>query len=364
MSSSTEKSVDFGTVGLLAAYQYEDATLDYLYKIDETRPQIGVESGVFRQKRHGFVSILKINTPTYSTLLQTAQVDVSYRYDDVSNVPEEIVYRNPEFSNDDIANNNWNHSTVKFSAHLNGNHEISEFTTFLNYGTNIKFPTLFQQLSVPGIADPNTPGVNTNLNPEKNRSLEVGLELKREFANPDKMDGWLLSGTYFQNYYENKFITYTKPGIPVSFYENVPIADIYGFEARVAGYFLNKKVTFEFAISDYTVSDPAAFPFKYDFKYIANLFIDHAGYSFQLHWFREGEQVGLILDNDNPESARQGLVLPEYQNMDIHFGKTFEVWRRKLFANFTVRNILNTEFDLAGVAIRDRRFYLSLGFEY
>jgi outer membrane receptor protein involved in Fe transport len=362
---NVEKNFDFGKFDLLAAYQYEIADLDYSDKINPSaEPQPGVESGLFKQIRHGFVSILKIQTPTTASSMQTANLDISYRYDDVSNTSEKVVFRDPEFVEDNIANNNWSHSTVKFSAHLSGNHEISEYTTFLNYGTNIKFPTLFQQLSVPGVADPTTPGVNTNLNPEKNRSLEIGLELKREFANPGNMDGWLLSGTYFKNYYENKFRTYTKPGIPVSFYENVPTADISGFEGRVAGYFLRNKLTLEFAISDYSISDKAAFPFKYDSKLIANILIDHAGYSFQVHWFYESEQIGLIIDNDDPEYVRQGLVLPEYQNLDIHFGKIFEVWQFKLFANFTVRNLLNTEFDLAGIAIRDRRFYISLGFEY
>ncbi len=360
-----EKYFNFGTIDLLAAYQYENSGLDYSDKISTaTESQPGVESGIFQQIRHGFVSILKIKTPTYSSFMQTADLDISYRYDDVANNSDNVVFRDPEFADDNIANNAWSHSTVKFSAHLNGNHEISEYTTFINYGTNIKFPTLFQQLSVPGVADPSTPGISTNLNPEKNRSLEVGFELKREFANPGNMDGWLLSGTYFENYYENKFRTYTKPGIPVSFYENVPTADISGFEGRIVGYFLHKKLTFEFAVSDYSISDKAAFPFKYDTKLIANMLVDHAGYSFQIHWFYESEQIGLIIDNDDPEFVRLGLELPAYQNLDIHLGKTFEVWKFKLFTNFTVRNLLNTEFDLAGIAIRDRRFYLSFGFEY
>ena len=362
---NVEKGFDFGMFDILAAYQYEIADLDYSDEISPTaEPQPGVESGLFNQERHGIVSILKIATPTSSSSSQTASFDVSYRYDKVANKSDNVVFRDPEFADDNIANNSWSYSTVKFSAHLTGNHRISEYTTYINYGTNVKFPTLFQQLSVPVIADPRTPGVNTNLNPEKNRSLEIGLELKREFANPGNVDGWRLSGTYFKNYYENKFRTYTRPGIPVAFYENVPTADISGFEGLVAGYFLRKKLTLEFAVSSYDISDLAAFPFKYDSKLIANLIIDHAGYSFQVHWFKESEQVGLLLDYDDTEFARQGLILPEYSNIDLHFGKIFEIWQFKLFGNFTVRNLLDTEFDLAGIAIRDRRFYVSIGFEY
>jgi len=366
-----EKKFDIGNINILAAYQNEIARFDYSDKINQSAiPQPGIESGLFKQQRHGFVSIIKIGEKKYnnfisdSTLFHTAALDISYRYDDVANNSENVIFRDPEYADANIANKSWNHPTVKFSAHLNGINQISEYNAFISYGTNIKFPTLLQQLSVPVVADPGTPGLNTNLDPEKNRSFEIGLELKHEFANLSNIDGWLISGTYFTNYYENKFRTYTKPGIPVSFYENVPIADISGFEGRMAGYFFRKKITLEFGISEYSISDKAAFPFKYESKLIANMYIDHAGYSFQLHGFQEGEQIGLLIDNDDPEYVRRGLVLPEYKNIDVHLGKTFEIWQLKLFTNFTVRNVFNTEFNLAGIAIRDRRFYISLGFEY
>jgi hypothetical protein len=357
-----EKAFKLNPVSFMIAYQYEDAGLDYSdFKDPVIIPDPGVKSGYFTQKRNGLVSIIKIHTPTGSHLLQKADFDISYRYDNVLNRSERVVFHDPDFSDRNIANNDWGFSTVKLSAHLSGNHTIAKYSTFLNYGTNIKFPTLFQQLSTPAVADPNIPGVNANLDPEKNRSLEIGVEMVREFENPGNMDGWQLAATYFQNYYENKFRSYTLPGIPVSFYENVPTADISGFEGQVAGYFFRKKLTVEFAFSDYSISDKASFPFKYDTKFVANLFIDHAGYSFQLHWFKESEQIGLILDRSG---AFVGLPLPAYQNMDIHIGKNFELWDVKLFTNFTVRNLFDDDTQLEGIAIRDRRFYLSLGFEY
>jgi hypothetical protein len=357
-----EKGFRVDPVTLMIAYQHETAGLDYLDLKDpviESDP--GVKSGYFNQKRHGIVSIVKIHTPTGSDLLQKADFDISYRYDQVINKPDRIEYYNPEFSDPGLASNDWGYSTVKLSAYLSGNHTIAKYSTFMNYGTNIKFPTLFQQLSTPVVANPNVPGLSANLDPEKNRSIEIGVELVREFAYESNMDGWRISATYFQNYYENKFRSYTLPGIPVSFYENVATADISGFEGLVAGYFLQKKVTVEFAFSDYSISDKASFPFKYDTKLVSNLFIEHAGYSFQIHWFKESDQIGLILDR-NGEFV--GLPIPGYQNVDVHLGKEFEMWEAKLFANFSGRNLFDDDTELEGIAIRDRRFYLTLGIEY
>ena len=356
------KAFELFPLSVHMAYQFEDARLDYTdIRYTSAPANSGIESGNFNQLRHGIVSIFKLHTPTGSEYLQVADFDVSGRYDKVTNRGQDLVFRNPEEADPEIANNDWDQTTVKFSAHVSGNHTISKFTTFLNYGTNIKFPTLFQQLSTPAIADPNIPGANTNLNPEKNRSLELGIEFLREPDDLGNMDGWQVSATYFKNFYENKIRTYQVPGVPVSFYDNVPTADISGFEATVKGYFLRKKLAVELGYSDYNISDLAAFPFKYDHKIIANLFIDHAGYSMQIHWFKEGEQIGLILDRSG---SFTGLPLPAYNNVDIHLGKIFELPYFKLFLNFSGRNLIDAAIDLQGVSIRDRRYYVSMGIEY
>jgi len=358
-----EKNVALNAVSVLLALQYENAEVDYS-EINQAQI-LGIESGLFKSGRTGFVSILKIHTPTGSPLMQTADFDISYRYDQVKNQTNNITYRNPIQSGDPLIDNNWGAGTIKFSAHLSGNHTIAKYTTFINYGTNIKFPTLFQQLSTPAVSDPQ-PGVTTNLNPEKNRSLDLGFEMIRDVGDIGAVSGWSFALTYFTNYYENKFRTYRIPGVPISFYENVATADIFGFETKIRGYFFKKKLTMEFAASDYSISDKAAFPFKSDTKLVANMFIDHAGYSFQLHWFKENEQIGLIRDRTSiiPEEYYKFLTLPAYQNVDIHLGKTFEIYKFRLLTNFSVRNLFDKSTELEGITIRDRRFYVSVGVEY
>ena len=71
------------------------------------------------------------------------------------------------------------------------------FTSYINYGTNVKFPTLFQQISSPEsitsvVARP-------NLNPEKNTALELGVELTGNTPHLANIYGYQISASLFRN---------------------------------------------------------------------------------------------------------------------------------------------------------------------
>ncbi len=355
-----EKTLRFSPFTWLMAYQYENAKMIFS-DIRDPAVTVGIESAVFHSRKHGFVSILKLHTPTGSDVFQVADLDFSYRYDLVDNKPEDLKYRGPGEEFNPIKATRWDRSTLKFAANLAGLHRLYRFTGYFNYGTNIKFPTLYQQLSIPQVFDPDSPGNFAALNPEQNRGLDIGLDILRETDRSTSLFGWQIQANYFMNFYENKFRMYQIPGLPITFYDNVATADIKGFEGRLTGYFFMKKVAVEFGLSDYSISDKSAFPFKYDSKLIANLFIDHAGFSFQVHWFKEGEQIALIRDRSG---EFVGLILPGYQNFDIHLSKIIELYGFKLLTNFSARNVLDDDTELEGIAIRDRRFYLTFGVEY
>jgi hypothetical protein len=98
--------------------------------------------------------------------------------------------------------------------------------------------------------------------------------------------------------------------------------------------------------------------------------IDHTGYSFQLHWFNEGEQEGNVRRQgaDLTQITRNdfdAILLPGYSNLDLHLSKTFEIGKLKLFCNASGRNLLNSDsIVLQGLALRDRRYYVTLGAQY
>ncbi|MFQ5753506.1 MAG: TonB-dependent receptor domain-containing protein, partial [bacterium] len=266
-------------------------------------------------------------------------------------------------------NNSWNETVFKFSVGLTGYRDYLSFNSYLNFGTNVKFPTLFQQISSP--LRLTSERFQPNLNPEKSRSVEIGFSVTKEFRGRPALYGWGISGIFFQNHYDNKFRLSATPGVPVNFYDNVQNARISGFETKSSLYLYRKKLTLQYALAKYNISEKAAFPFKSDIKHTFDILVDHAGYSFQIHWFKEGEQVGwlrLTSSGTIPEPSFTGfgeITLPDYSNLDVHLSKKFGIGKLKLFLNFSGRNLLNSEdVILEGLAIRDRRFYVTMGAQY
>jgi len=295
----------------------------------------------------------------------TMDFNLSVRYDHVKDTQSNPVFRQQN-NNAQIGDslgyfteNVWDEATVKFSTFLSGGQNDFAVNAFMNFGTNVKFPTLLQQISTPNVFAPaeNQP----NLNPEKNTGIEVGAVFLRETRKDMGIYGWQFSANFFRNSYQNKIRVYYSPGLPVAVYDNVKAAQISGLEAKPAVFFLRKKVTVEAGFARYFFSEKATFPFKYDWKQTLNFVIDHAGYSLQIFAFRESEQVGLIRNYGGGFSS---VDLPGFTNMDIHLSKMFELRKLKLIFNISLRNILHDEFELEGLALRDRRYYITVGAQY
>ena len=360
------KSIDLMSNKLLMAYQFENNKLDYQEDINYSDYQpVGISSAFFTGKKHGFVSIFKFDIPTESNKLQKASLDISYRYDNVKNCQSDVVERNKYYELDyypgKLLEKTWDASTVKLSNHISGNLKYFGFKVFISAGNNVKFPTLFQQISSPSTIDTSDKTITTNLNPEKNRSMEIGIDLIKETIGIPSIDGWQFSVNYFKNYYENKFRTYYVPDIPIAFFDNVQNANISGIESKILFYLFRQKMNLELGVSRYFLSEKAAFPLKSDLKYVINISIDHAGFSLKLHLFKESEQIGWFRDLNGKMVE---IDLPGYSNFDIHLNKHFNFYNLKYFVNFSARNVLDEKTELNGIAIRDRRFYISFGLKY
>ena len=368
LNLNIEKKLDLSELDIFFAYQYERGELDFEDNRDITSTRnIGIESGLFLRNKHGFASIFKFHVPTNSTFLKLADLDLSYRYDHVNNDQENIRIRpgiqpiNINFDPENAGNNDWSESTLKFSSQLLAENRFFRINGYMNFGSNVKFPTLFQQISSPTSTGFYTQANEPNLNPEKNRSLEVGTNLIQEMNDQSSINGWQLDFNFFKNYYDNKFRTYYSPGIPIAFYDNVHNADISGIESTAKLFMVERKITFDMGISKYFISEKAAFPFKSDFKYVINLFVDHAGYSFRAHGFYENEQTAWIR---NTKNQFWEVALPGYSNLDLHLNKTIELMRLKVFLNLSARNIFDNDTMLEGIAIRDRRYFITFGIQY
>jgi outer membrane receptor protein involved in Fe transport len=361
---NAEKGCKVGRVNLLFGYQLEQALLNFA---DERRyvwgSDVGLESAQFERWHHGFVSIAKIRGKVDSQFLQSIELDGSIRYDWLKDRQSDATIRNSADDEESIGifgENEWNETMFKFAINLSGYRHDLTVDGYISFGYNTKFPTLFQQISSPSMFEEGA--TTTILSPEKNRNVELSVSVAKDLRDLKNIYGWKISGNFFQNIYDDKFRTSMVPGIPVMFYDNVPDARISGFEGKTSVFLFRKKMTVELGISKYFISEKAAFPFKSDYKHTANFIVEHAGYSLQIHLFKEGEQVGWIRDTSGGFAE---ISLPVYTNMDFHLSKTFSIGKLKFFANASGRNLLKDEdVMLLGLAIRDRRYYVTVGTQY
>ncbi len=352
---------------LLFGYQFQDTNLDYLNnRIGASFQTQGLRSADFQRRHHGFVTIAKYNGETGSDFLRNISVEVSLRHDRVSDKQSNLIFyeqsnENQPGDSGEIYNlNRWHDTMFKFGILLDGYRRDLTFNTFLNFGRNTKFPTLFQQIN----SDDYVRGVSIqpNLSPEKSNSFELSAAVTKDVSGKTSIDGVEISANLFQVYYDNKFRKISSIILGLERFDNVQNARISGIESKSSVFLLKKKVTFEIGFSRYYISEKTAFPFKSDIKQTLSLSIDHVGYSFQIFWFREGEQE-VIFRQENVLPVK--VTLPDYMNMDIHLSKTFKMGNFKLFANASGRNLLkDDDVDLLGLTIRDRRFYVTIGAQY
>ena len=358
-----QKSSVSEVLDLYAAYQFELQNLAYAdIRGVAAAGQPGLQSADFQRKQHGVAAVLKWHFDTGSPAIETADFDVSFRHDTVEDIQEDGLLRlGATDSSSLFESRNWESNTLNFSAFLEGGQDDFEFSGYMNYGTNVKFPSLLQQISLPVLLTAST-DIDTDgeLKQEENRSLEVGLDFLWDTRDITGVYGIAASANYFRNTYKNKFRTFLTPGIPVAFYDNVASASIAGFEIQTSLFLWRKKLNVLGGWSFYDISARAAFPFKFDTKQVVKLNFDHAGYGLQLTWFKEGEQIGWIRGLDNTFSE---VTLNGVSDMDFYFGKFFDIYRFRVFLNLSVRNILNDETSLSGITLRDRRYYATMAFQ-
>ena len=346
---------------LLVAYQFENSKLDYKDERNIMREnKFGIESAIFNRQKHGVASIIKLHVPTESNFWKTTDLNLSYRVDNAQNSYENILFRGDrdlaeQYILPDVSDKNWKQSMYKLSSYLIGSNKFFNINTFMNYGTNYKLPTMFQQISSP--ANYSNSAQQLELLPETNKSIEIGVDLTKINHN-DFINGYQLTTNYFRNSYNNKIRTYHLPYTPMAYYDNIKFAEISGLEAKLALFLLNNKIKMEMGSSKYTISEKAAFPFKSEIKHVANISLDHVGYSLQLHWFKESEQVGWFKSYENDFWE---FTLPGHSNIDVHLSKFFTLKFFKIFMNFSARNLLDDDTKIEGLAIRDRRFYFTIG---
>ena len=359
---NVQNAFDWGFFTITSAYQFEDAVLDYNDdRALSSQLPTGVKQALIAQQKQGGVLILKFHSPETAGMIKQADIDLSYRYDRVRNTQRDVLGRDGQFHAGLFRENIWSASTLKLSSQLKGRTRGYIYNLYFNSGTNVKFPSILHQLSTPVRYNPFSPEVIARLQPEKNRSLEIGFELAREYQKAKILNGWHFKFNYFENFYENKFRTFYLPKIPAPFFDNVPNANISGLEITLQSELLNKTIFWETGLAKYFISELAAFPFKSDLSLNSSLSYRKNGYNLNVKVFYESDEKGWLRTIDGDFI---GLSVPGFVDMDVHLKKWFNVWSFRVMGSVSGRNLLNSASLLQGIAIRDRRFYLGFGVEY
>ncbi len=349
------KSLDF-----LLGYQLQHSSLDYRKDADFYQ---------FNRLQQGIIAIAKSDDDPGSEFFKNVRLNLSLRYDMIDDerngdTPELIPETTNDGSGQTNGNNQWQEATLKFAMNLYGYDDEFVVDSYISFGANVKFPSLIQQISTPNAFS--RQATAPSLQPEKNRSLEMSTTVTRDLGNNSNVSGWQVNFSYFQNYYDNKFRTLTPPFSRVPVYDNVKTASIKGLEGAATVFLFGKKLSAEYGLSKYFISEKSSFPFKSDFKQTINFTIDHDGYSLQFYWFKENEQVAWLAGNQNSSSRDifTKVELPSFKNFDVHLSKIFAIKKLKFFFNISGRNLLNDDTLLQGIAIRDKRYYFTFGTQY
>jgi len=358
LTASLGNSITFGASELLFNYQFEKTDVELgEYRGYQQNALMDYLSAGFDRRHHGAVLIAKSRLASGSPAFPAAHIDFSLRHDLLKEgTPRNL---NASASTGALAYTpkTWQETTAKISANLAGKGPDWLFNGYLNYGSNVKFPTILQQISAPYFT-----AAAKSLEPERNRTSEIGFEFTRDLRDIPSLYGWRVEGNIFRTYYDTKLRPYYSRGYTFAFYETLADAQITGYEGKMTTFLARKKITAALGLARYAIPEKAAFPFKSESKVTLELRIDHAGFAFDTFLFRESEQVGWSrLDvNDFAE-----ITLPGRTDLDLHLSKSIPLSRFELLTSVSARNLLAGDDDeLSGLALRDRRFYLTLGLQY
>ncbi|MBC7187751.1 MAG: TonB-dependent receptor [Calditrichaeota bacterium] len=333
------------------AYQREQDWLDFADRRESfANPPLRQEAAALVRTRHGGVAIARFQLPGGSERLERVDFDLAFRHDHVYDRWQEGK------AGESISLGTFTCTTVRFGSRFAGRHGQFAYDVFMNIGNNVRFPSLAQL-----IARARLPGQSERLAPERNRAVELGLNVARDMGAGPLAHGWEVAISYFQNDYADKIREYVSVGMPLAFYDSVPTARIAGFEGRGALYLLRKKLTVEGQACQYFISERAAFPFHSEATRSLAAELHHAGYAVRVRWFGEGQQEGWVRDGSGGIAQ---VILPARTDLDLHASKTWQLWRMRLSLSLSLRNLLNDRVVLEGLALRDRRYYLTAAVEY
>lgn len=358
---SCEYALDIDLIQLFAAFNNENSWLDFKGGSNNLQILPNDQKYRFRRSSNNYTVAVSYLNDKNSGSLYVDNLQFSLFFEQTEDRFPDTLEINYLDENNRIR---WNNSSYMFSSSLVWGKPELLFKAHMNYGINFRIPTLYQQLTA--ILYPLKSNLGDGLLTEYKANQELGITAygnqTRSSASAVQTEASLV---VFRSTYENKFRMIQFGGTPLTVLDNYSDAQLFGMESYFG---LNWKriINANFSYIKYLIPDKAAFPFKPDSKLTACLSFELRNWHLDLIGYRESERSGWIINHlttDN-QMQLQEIILAEYHNFDLHLKKSFELWKLSCYLSASGRNILNKSEVLDGIAIRDRRFYVSFGLQF
>jgi len=356
---NAEYIIKFKDINFFTAYKMENSSLDYVDSVGYRHGRSEQPYYKFKRRKDGYSAAINFKNGDTSHPVNLDNVQLSIFYERVKDRMPLSFYSEKFDKNNDLE---WHENSYMFSSSFVGGDEILFFKSHFNYSVNFRIPTMYQQIT--SMLYPVSENSENGLMTEYKVNQEGGTSI---FINSEKSKGLSqveLSCVLFHSSYKNKFRMIHLGGTPLTFIDNYKDARIFGAETH-ASVWLKKSCSFHLSYIKYIIPDKAAFPFKPDSKLTTNFSLDLKWIDIDLIYYKESRRAGWIIDHFdyNGEMRLQEIILPKYSNIDVHIKQSFNIWRLKCILSASGRNLINKSQVLQGIAIRDRRFYLTFGLE-
>ena len=357
------KYLNLNKVEWMFGAQAEESKLNFWDdQIFNNVQQVGLKQAEILRTQAGIATVLKLHSKGDNEGRWLTDLDVSYRYDFVSDKSDSLINRKDIVDLSEVSalinfgNNRWSNNIFKISTIASKRAPGITTAYWVTTGNNIKFPSLQQQISQIAFLNPD----QRVLQPERMKSLEIGINLLTEPKSMENIDQMELQASIFRNDYINKMRSTFLLGMPIAYFENITLATMSGLELKAKAKTYEGKFTGEIGLSNYNISDMSAFPFKSAFKLTINTTSKWSAFTFGARFYQEGEQVGLILV---PEKGFNEIELPAFSNYDLHLTVDVNLGFGKGQISYSGRNLKKNNISLDGLLLRDTRKYLTLSLE-
>ena len=341
----------FNSIDARISYQNEISDLDYTNLKINTEGNVYTDENPSNRNLHNLLASIQFNNESKSEKfnLKNVKYDLSF----------ELIDDDLQINAENVIRKNWFESSNNLTMNFEGMHGENHISTYANLGISNTIPTLYQQLNYQiyhRLGDK-----KNDLLPEFKKNIEVG------FSYCGKMTGNLglyqLSASFFRTNYTNKFRMIQISQSPVKYFDNHDETSITGVESSLQIKMFHKKMILDLGAAKYTSPDEMTFSFKADQKISVGCIAQLGNLYGEITWFSESDRIGYVLVNNIYGSYLEQVLLDKFNNLDAGLKYSLILYKQKINFAFSGKNLIKNDETFEGIAIHDRRYYLSIGFE-